>query len=154
MNATPPSKPIRLTPWLGLGVLLVGVLALIAWGKSQPITPSGPAHATDGLVLTQRALHFQDGPNGEVLVIDAQQGLLLATLEGEQGFVRQTLRAIARERMRRGITQQEPVWLQSLVDRRLVLLDPQTQTRIDLMAFGPSNSEVFARWLVLKTPSE
>lgn len=146
-----PSKTPSLHPWLGLGVLLVGVFALIVWGKSLQIDPSRENQVE---VEVQRALHFQDGPKGEVLVIDAQQGRLLATLEGEQGFVRQTLRALARERMRRGIAQHEPVWLQSLGNRRLVLFDPQTQTRIDLMAFGPSNSEVFARWLVLKTPSE
>ena len=151
MNTAHPSKSSSLHPWLGLGVLLVGVFALIAWGKSLPSDSSGTSL---GEVELQRALHFQDGPKGEVLVIDAQQGQLLATLEGEQGFVRQTLRALARERIRRGIAQHEPVWLQSLANRRLVLFDPQTQTRIDLMAFGPSNSEVFARWLVLKTQSE
>ena len=131
-------------PLVGMLTLLLSVLLLIVWGKGPQVHQSSEQHGT---IEFQRALHFQDGPEGEVLIRDAHSGALLDSMKGEQGFLRQTLRAIARERIRRGIDQKEPVWLQRLDTRRLVLFDPQTQTRIDLMAFGPSNSDVFARWL-------
>ena len=139
--ATPNSTAIPMmvrVVLFGLALLLLGIYAARQAGLEvrQPDAP----------VVWKKDLRFADGEHGEILVFDTTSQKI-ASFEGEQGFLRQTLRAIARERIRRGIDQKEPVWLQRLDTRRLVLFDPQTQTRIDLMAFGPSNSDVFARWL-------
>ncbi|MEY4285813.1 MAG: photosynthetic complex assembly protein PuhC [Betaproteobacteria bacterium] len=133
----------RFNPVALAGLLLVLIVGMIAMGKHQ--RDEAPHVAIE--VRQERALHFSDGPQGEVLVIDARQNETIDALYGEQGFLRQTLRALVRERLRRGLDQSEPFWLQQLHNHHLALFDPVTQTRIDLMAFGPSNSQVFARWL-------
>lgn len=145
---THPMAKTRFNPVLGAGVLLIVVLGLIAVGKHQ----RDDAPVLHEEVRLERALHFSDGPQGEVLIIDARKNETIEALHGEQGFLRQTLRALVRERLRRGLDQREPFWLQELPNRHLALFDPLTQTRIDLMAFGPSNSQVFARWL--QTPTQ
>jgi putative photosynthetic complex assembly protein len=92
----------------------------------------------------QRDLIFADGPEGAVLVIDAHSKKEIAKFEGEQGFLRSTLRALVRERRREGMGPETPLHLIGRADGRLTLLDPSTRQRIDLEAFGPTNASVFA----------
>jgi hypothetical protein len=47
------------------------------------------------------ALRFEDGADGSVAVIDAAAARPLEAITGEQGFLRGTLRALARERRKR-----------------------------------------------------
>lgn len=123
-----------------LGSLLLMVLLLVAWARWQGVSTRQP----DAPTLWQRELNFRDGPAGEVLVLDAHTGATVAHFQGEQGFLRSTLRALVRERKREGIGAQAPVQLIGRSDGRLTLLDPATGQRIDLEAFGPSNAAVFA----------
>ena len=50
-----------------------------------------------------------------------------------------------RERRRQGLDALAPFTLRRHTDGRVVLLDPLTTQRIDLVSFGPSNHAVFAR---------
>ncbi|MFN5254812.1 MAG: photosynthetic complex assembly protein PuhC, partial [Limnohabitans sp.] len=75
---------------------------------------------------------------------DAQSRQNVARFSGEQGFLRSTLRALARERQREKISAEAPFLLIGRTDGRLTLLDPATGQRIDLESFGPSNAAVFA----------
>jgi putative photosynthetic complex assembly protein len=77
-------------------------------------------------------------------VKDAQSQSEIAQFDGEQGFLRSTLRALVRERKRQNIGPDAPMQLLGRADGRLTLLDPSTQQRIDLEAFGPGNAAVFA----------
>jgi putative photosynthetic complex assembly protein len=86
---------------------------------------------------------FVDTSGGSVLVKDSASGRTLAQFDGEQGFLRGTLRALARERKRRGIGPEAPFSLLGRADGRLTLLDPSTAQRIDLESFGPTNSAIF-----------
>jgi hypothetical protein len=47
-------------------------------------------------------LRFEDRPDGSVAVIDAAQRPQIERVQGEQGFLRGALRALARERRKRG----------------------------------------------------
>jgi putative photosynthetic complex assembly protein len=96
-----------------------------------------------------RQLRFEDRPDGAVAVIDADSGRLLDTLQGEQGFLRGALRALARERRLRAVGAEPPFELSARSDGRLTLTDPSTGQRLDLEAFGPTNAGVFARLLSL-----
>lgn len=132
-------------PTLPLAVKLIGsmlllILLAIGFARWQGISDK----QADAATVWQRDLVFADGPQGSVIVKDAQSQTTIAQFEGEQGFLRSTLRALVRERKRQNIGPDAPMQLLGRADGRLTLLDPSTQQRIDLEAFGPSNASVFA----------
>ncbi len=123
-----------------LGSLLLLVLLAVGWARWQGVA----VRFEDAPPLWQRELRFVDASNGDVLALDARSGETVARFAGEQGFVRGTLRALARERGRRGLGADAPLQLVAQNDGRLTLRDPATGERIDLEAFGSSNLAVFA----------
>lgn len=132
-------------PLFALSLLIVLTLAgtaAVRWTGVSARAPDAPA-------LHARQLRFADRPDGAVAVYDAGDGRLLDTLQGEQGFLRGALRALARERRLRGIGAAPPFELSARADGRLMLADPSTGERLDLEAFGPTNAGVFARLLSL-----
>lgn len=126
----------------GAALLLVTLLTV----GSARLSGQG-ARTPDAPAAQQRALRFEDRPDGGVAVIDGASGDLIETVHGEQGFLRGALRGLARERWRRGLGAEQPFELVARTDGRLTLLDPATGERIDLESFGPDNAGVFARWL-------
>jgi len=127
--------PVRL-----LGSLLLLVLLAVGWARWQGVA----VHFEDAPPLWERELQFVDAPNGDVLALEAGTGATVTRFSGEQGFVRGTLRALARERKRRGLGAESPLRLVAHGDGRLTLHDPATGERIGLEAFGSSNLAVFA----------
>ncbi len=143
-SATP--APAARRPVLALAVLLVlaGVIALVALQRTAP----GTAAMQDTTAVSQlRVLRFDDAPDGSVAVIDVSTGALVQRFEGEQGFLRGTLRAMTRERRLHGLGAGQPFELILLRDGRLTLHDPATGMRIALESFGSTNTGVFARLL-------
>jgi putative photosynthetic complex assembly protein len=132
------------TPWpiWALGALLALTLAAVAW---QSQVGGGPVKDETPSVQWQRSLRFEDRPNGDIAVLDAASQREVARFQGEQGFLRGSLRALARERQRRGLGPQAPFELTGHVDGRLTLRDTATGQRIALESFGPTNSAVFAQ---------
>ncbi len=90
-----------------------------------------------------KVLKFEDRQDGGVTVIDAATNQIIDVVQGEAGFIRGILRTVARERRIRGLGKEEPVNLMSFNDGRLVLLDPLTNTQIELESFGSINVESF-----------
>lgn len=124
--------------WIGVFLLaLLLAVGLARWSGLDPRTP-------DAAVQWQRDLHFRDLPGGDVAVLDSQSGQIVAQFSGEQGFLRSSLRALARERHREKISNNAPFLLIGRTDGRLTLQDPSTGQRIDLESFGPINAAVFA----------
>jgi putative photosynthetic complex assembly protein len=139
-NALPvPSHSLPLAVKL-IGSMLLLILLAIGFARWQGISDK----QADAATVWQRDLIFADGPQGTVVVKDAKSQTEIAHFEGEQGFLRSTLRALVRERKRLNIGPDAPMQLLGRADGRLTLLDPSTQQRIDLEAFGPSNAAVFA----------
>lgn len=134
----------RGTPWpiWALGGLLALTLAAAAW---QSRVAGGPVTAEAPSVQWQRSLRFEDRPNGDIAVLDAGTQREVARFQGEQGFLRGSLRALARERQRSGMGPQAPFELSGHVDGRITLRDTVTGQRIALESFGPTNSAVFAQ---------
>ena len=131
-----------------IGYLLVFlgiVLFLVAFARLQGLTWT----VKDAPVLWQRELVFADTPDGKILVSNYSDSKEVALFKGEQGFLRGTLRALARERKRRGIGPEAPFRVIEHTDGRLTLLDPSTSQRIDLESFGPANAAIFRK---LKNP--
>ena len=102
-------------------------------------------------VLT-RSLRFEDRADGSIAVIDGKSGAEIERVQGEGGFLRGALRALARERRLRDLGPEAAFELVGRADGRLTLLDPATGSRIDLDSFGPTNAGSFVRLLTARTP--
>jgi putative photosynthetic complex assembly protein len=125
--------------WIGVMLLAIVVaVGLARWSGLDPRTPDAP-------VKWQRDLQFRDVAGGDIAVLDHHTGQQVASFTGEQGFLRSTLRALARERYRESLSSDAPFVLIGRTDGRLTLQDPSTGQRIDLESFGPNNAAVFAR---------
>jgi putative photosynthetic complex assembly protein len=139
MNATQIQNYIALF----IASLLMAIILLIAnyvqSGKMEP--------QVDASVITKKTLHFRDLPNGAVGVISADNGQMIAQVEGQAGFVRGILRALARDRRIRQISSDDAFELVSRSDGRLTLIDLATNNRIDLESFGKDNAAEFAAFL-------
>ncbi|MEY4524366.1 MAG: hypothetical protein RIR27_1442 [Pseudomonadota bacterium] len=138
-------NPIRIQNYIALAVVivLVGVVFLVAnsvqSGKSET--------QVDASVIAKKTLFFRDLPDGSVGVISASDGKMIAQVEGQAGFVRGILRALARERRIQEITSDDAFELMSRSDGRLTLVDLATGNRIDLESFGRDNAAQFAAFL-------
>lgn len=131
----------------GAGALIVFSLASVALVRLSGNGPDQRAEAAAAHEGIDRALRFEDRPDGSIAVLDAARGSTVAQLRGEQGFVRGALRTLARERKARGLGAEQPFQLIAHPDGRLTLADPATGKRIDLGSFGPTNAAAFAQLL-------
>lgn len=138
-----------------IAVLLVGtLLSVVTLRQERDAGRTDAPTATAGTPVTAvRALRFEDRPDGSVAVIDHTRGVELERIHGEAGFLRGTLRALSRERLRRGLGPELPFTLRARSDGGLTLSDPATGERIDLDSFGPHNAAVFGRLLTLQERS-
>ena len=140
MNATPaetpPGVPV-VVRWvlMGLCLLLLAVFAIRYSGQDirQPDAP----------MVWKKSLRFADGARGEIVVVDANTDQQVAVFEGEQGFLRGTLRALVRERKKRSIGADEAFELSGHADGQMILRDPATGETIHLASFGPSNAQIY-----------
>jgi putative photosynthetic complex assembly protein len=149
MSDTLAASPFPRQALLAVGALLLATVAGVAAVRLSGAdirTPDAPAAVT-------RALRFEDRPDGSVAVIDAHSQTLVASVNGEAGFFRGTLRGLARERRRMGLGAEQPFELIGRADGRLTLADPATGQRVDLESFGPTNTSVFSRFLLAGQPS-
>ena len=129
-------------------LLLLAAMLLVATVGTAVVRITGAQiHKPDAAAAVVRELRFEDLADGSVAVIDGRNGQLIEKMTGEQGFLRGTLRGLARERKRRGIGSERPFELIARADGRLTLRDPATEARIDLESFGPTNASVFVRWV-------
>ena len=137
------------------GVLLaIAVLVLVSLAGTALVRLSGiNIREPDAATIATRDLRFDDAPDGSVIITDASTGQPAARITGEQGFLRGTLRALARQRKLAGVGAGPAFKLLARADGRLTLLDPVTQQRIDLESFGPTNAAVFARLLPGAVPT-
>jgi putative photosynthetic complex assembly protein len=98
--------------------------------------------------VSTRDLRFEDRSDGGVAVYDARSQLAIDVVApGSNGFLRATLRGLARERKRQGVGAEIPFRLTELADGRITLDDPSTGRHVDLEAFGPTNAGAFTRFL-------
>lgn len=134
--------------WGAAALLALAVTgtAAVRWSGATIRAPDAPAVATI-------ALRFEDRPDGSIAVLDGHSGKALRSITGEAGFVRGTLRGLARERKRMGGGPEQAFELVRRADGRLTLHDPVTGRVVDLDSFGPINSSGFAALLASTAPS-
>jgi putative photosynthetic complex assembly protein len=140
---TPLSDRRQLLPLLAGSAAILGTLLLVGPKQDRAVITRA-----DELPLAQRLLHFDDGADGSVLILDAGTREVLQRFPlAEGGFVRGTLRALARERRQEEQGREAPFRLAAWRDGQLTLDDVATGRRVDLTAFGSTNSGIFARLL-------
>ncbi len=138
-----PSVP---QPLLGAGALLLAVLAATVLVRPGP--GDGFDARRDGPALVSVDLRFEDLPDGSVAVRRAEDGAEVAVFApGTEGFMRATLRGLARERKRGGLGPETPFRLSTWADGGLRLEDPATGRALDMRAFGQTQAEAFARFV-------
>lgn len=126
----------------GLALACVAVV-----GASRLAGAAGPTGRVEAAVVASAELRFIDRADGSIAVVDAGDGRLVERITGQSGFVRGTLRGLARERKREGLGADPPFSLVARTDGSLTLLDASTGRRVELESFGPSNTVEFARLL-------
>jgi putative photosynthetic complex assembly protein len=144
-----PSTTVPKGPLLAVAALLLAAVTSVAAVRlsgAEIRTPDAPAVQT-------RLLRFEDRPDGSVAVIDARTGHQVHAVTGEAGFVRGTLRGLARERKRAGGGPEQPFELIARADGRFTLQDPVTGRRVDLDSFGPMNASGFVELLRAGQPT-
>jgi putative photosynthetic complex assembly protein len=146
MSSTLPAPHVDSFPRAPLiAVAAMVVLTLVAVVLVR-ITGIGTMQVADAAAVQVRDFHFEDRPDGSIVVIDASSKQLVETVApGTNGFLRGTMRGLARERMRRGVGPELPFRMTGRADGRLTLEDPATGRRVDLASFGPTNAAVFAQ---------
>ena len=144
----PAAAPIIPKPVTFIMISMVGLsLAAAMAGRWNPAPPAPP-----GPVSATRELRFEDGADGSVIVRLAEDNRTIEVLRGEQGFLRGTLRGLARTRKAEGIGAEAPFRLTAWTSGRLTLEDPATTRSVDLTVFGAMNATVFARLLTAEGP--
>lgn len=126
----------------GLAVIC-GVLFLVGGRQPRSVEVRGLEQPA-----AERLVRFEDGADGSVVIRDAENSSVLARFPvAEGGFVRGSIRALARERRQEGQGREAPFRLAAWSDGQLTLDDAATGRRIDLTAFGATNAGVFSRLL-------
>jgi putative photosynthetic complex assembly protein len=132
-------------PLLGAAILVGGAILAVA---AVRLTGVGMSRVADAPTISERAFRFEDRIDGSIAVLDAANNRQVeAVAPGTNGFLRGTLRGLARERKRQGVGPEEPFRLVAHADGRLTLVDPTTGRRVDLEAFGATNAAAFSQLL-------
>ena len=133
----------NLPPLLAGLAVICGTLFLVGGRQAPSVEVRGAERPA-----IERLVHFDDVSDGSVVIRDAQNNQVLARFPvAEGGFVRGSIRALARERRQEGQGREAPFRLASWADGQLTLDDAATGRRIDLTAFGATNAGVFLRLL-------
>jgi putative photosynthetic complex assembly protein len=127
-----------------LALIAVGGLAALILFVADYVDSGKLTREADAQAVITKQLRFEDRSDGSIAVISASDGRVVKVIEGEAGFVRGILRAMARERRIKEVNQTIPFELIARADGRLTLLDPATGNRIDLESFGKDNVIEFA----------
>ena len=139
----------------GVLALAGGAVALslvtAAVGRLTGAANSAPTAAA----VASRELVFRDQSNGGVAVYDATNTAVPINIIAPEtnGFLRATMRGLARQRLRQDADRDVPFRLTEWADGRLTLEDPTTGRKVEMEAFGISNEEVFAHLLTARAGS-
>ena len=141
-TAPRPTLPRVFVASVGAVILatLVTVAVAVWWlPAAQPIAEVPRASLT---------VRFIEQSDGALSVVDVGSGHEMDRVApGENGFLRTLLRVVRRDIDRTPAVISMPFRIEAWQDHRVTLTDSATGRRIDLIAFGPTNAEVFIRWL-------
>lgn len=129
---------------IGMALLALSSIAIAGFARQTGIGVTG---IPDSPTVARVDLRFEDRDDGAVLVRDGAGRVLDTIPVSADGFIRGTMRSLARSRKQAGLPHELPFLLERRENGRLSLSDPSTGGRIELDAFGPGNAAAFARFL-------
>jgi putative photosynthetic complex assembly protein len=142
-SQTPPDYITRLFI-LGVAAMMLATLVIVGtagWWREAP------APSTE-IPRTSLTLRFIEQADGGLSVVETGTGREFDHLAaGENGFLRTMIRVIRRDIPRTSDIISMPFRIEAWQDYRVTMTDTATGRLIDLRAFGPTNAEVFIRWL-------
>lgn len=135
-------------PLAGLGFLVLLAVAAVTVPDWLGGYTAGKTDAPAGQVLQSRNLQFVDVGNGNVEILDWDDGSLIREIPaGEENFIRGVIRGLVRERKTNSIGQEAAFRLSQYDNGNLILEDPATQRVLVLEAFGITNKQAFQQLL-------
>jgi putative photosynthetic complex assembly protein len=137
----------------GLLAMTIALTGAVSLGLlPQSANPEASRTAGHVAPAQQRALVFTDRADGAVVISDAATGDVVSTIGfGQGGFVRATVRRLARERAMAGVGAAPPFTLIRWDNGALSLRDPETGAEAELYGFGADHVRAFAE--MLEAPS-
>lgn len=124
------------------------VFSALAVALGARLSGVGTTHLDYTTVVASRNLVFEDGSNGVISVRDGDTGQQIGeVMPGNDGFVRAVMRILARDRLIAGGERMTPFTLTRWDNGRLTIADPATGKKTELVGFGASNEEAFAKFL-------
>ena len=137
-----------------LGAVALVLFTVLASGAAR-WSDVGTVHMPAASAVDVLMLRFDDLDDGGVAVRNAADASLLYKVEpGTNGFIRATMRGLARERMRSGIGAEAPFTLTRWNNGSISLQDETSGRRLDLDAFGPTNAGAFAQFFATQEPQK
>ena len=137
-----------------LGALALVMVTIMGSGFAR-VTEVGVSRMPASTAVATLLLRFDDLEDGGVAVRNAADGNLLYKVEpGTNGFIRGTMRGLARERRNAGVGAAEPFKLTRWSNGSISLQDETSGRRLDLDAFGPTNAGAFAQFFATKEPQK
>lgn len=137
---------------IGAAAVLMFTMALtgavsLGW-IPQSAVPEASRAAQNVAPAQSRELRFVDRADGAVVVSDAATGETVKIVEfGQGGFLRATMRRMAKVRIAAGIGAEPPFKLTLWENGALSLSDPQTGRDAEIHGFGADHSGMFAEML-------
>jgi putative photosynthetic complex assembly protein len=137
---------------IGAAILLLFVIALtgaVRFGFiPKAADPSVTRAAAQVMPAQERSLRFIDRADGAVVVSDATSGETVTVVPfGQGGFLRATMRRMAKARIAAGIGAEPPFTLTRWENGALSLKDPATGRDAEIYGFGPDHTKSFADML-------
>jgi putative photosynthetic complex assembly protein len=131
---------------LSVTMALTGAVSM-GWIAKSAVPEAGRAASGVAPEVT-RLLTVADRADGAVIISDAASGQMVMEIGyGQGGFVRATLRRLAKARAAAGIGSEPPFELVRWANGALSLRDPQTGKTAEIHGFGPDHSRTFAEML-------
>lgn len=137
---------------IGAAILLMFVITLtgaVRFGLiPRAADPSVTRAAAHVMPAQERSLRFMDRADGAVVVSDSNSGETVTVIPfGQGGFLRATMRRMAKVRIAAGIGKEPPFTLTRWENGALSLKDPATGRDAEIYGFGPDHTKIFADML-------
>lgn len=132
------------------GGLMIFSLAVAFIGKAAGVGEKAMPVSTP---VARLEVVFEDLRMDGLEVREASRGELIGRVaHGRDGFIRGVLRGLNRERRLENLPKEAPFVLTQWADGRISILDPSTSRSVELVGFGRTNFETFARVLASAEP--